>query len=145
MSHKLNIIEMLTDEPKFAIFVKGLILTGLINKLNEPGPFTIMAPSNLAFTRLPEIKLIALMKPINKENLSELMKYHVIEGKWMSEDITRFATVTTLQNQRLKIQATDFGFKVNGANLQTRDVEASKGVIHGINAVLFPAIATAAV
>ena len=142
MAHKLNIVEILTNEPKFAIFAKGLILTGLIDKLNEIGPFTVMAPSNLAFTRLPEIKLITLMKPINKENLSELMKYHVIEGKWMSEDITRFATVTTLQNQRLKIQATDFGFKVNGANLQTRDVEVSNGVIHGINAVLLPSEAT---
>lgn len=145
MSYKLNIVETLSDDPKFAILIKGLILTGLIDKLNEPGPFTILAPSNLAFTRLPEAKLIELMKPLNKENLAEIIKYHVIEGKCMSEYIARFTAIKTLQGQRLRIEATEFGFKVNGAYLQTRNIEASNGVIHGINAVLFPAIATAAV
>jgi len=141
MSHKLNIVETLTDDPKFAIFVKGLVMTGLLDKLNETGPFTILAPSNLAFTTLPEAKLIALMKPINKENLAEIMKYHVIEGKMMSEDIARFTAVRTLQAQRLRIEATCFGFKVNGAILRFQNIEVSNGVIHGINAVLFPAIA----
>lgn len=145
MSYKLNIVETLTDDPKFSIFVKGLILAGLIDKLNETGPFTIMAPSNLAFTTLPETKLIELMKPVNKENLAEIMKYHIIEGKMMSENIARFTAVMTLQNQRLRIEATPLDFKVNGANLKTRNLEASNGVIHCINAVLFPAIATEAV
>jgi uncharacterized surface protein with fasciclin (FAS1) repeats len=142
MPEKFSIVEKLIDDPKFSIFVKGLILTGLINKLNETGPFTIMAPSNLAFTRLPEAKLIELMKPYNKENLAEVMKYHVIAGKLMSGEISGIPVLTTLQNQRLRIEATDFGFKVNGANLQSRNIEASNGVIHGIDAVLFPAITT---
>ena len=141
MSYKLNIVETLTDNPKFAFFVKALIITGLIDKLKETGPFTIMAPSNLAFTTLPESKLIELMKPIYKENLAEVMKYHIIEGKMLSDDITRFTLVRTLQNQRLRIEATNFGFKVNGANLQSRNIEVSNGVIHGIDAVLFPAFA----
>lgn len=145
MTHKLNLVEMLTDEPKFAIFVKGLKMTGLIDKLRDGGPFTVMAPSNLAFTKLPETKLIELMKPINKENLAEIMKYHVIEGRMMSDDIARFNKVMTLQDQRLRIEATNFCFTVNGANLQSRNIEASNGVIHAINAVLFPAIATEAV
>lgn len=136
---------MLMDEPRFAIFVKGLILTGLIKKLNETGPFTIMAPSNLAFTRLPELKLLNLMQPINLKNLAEIIKYHIIRGKMMSEDIIGLTVLTTLQNQSLRIEPTNFDFKVNGANLQTRDIEASNGVIHGINAVLFPAIAIQAV
>jgi uncharacterized surface protein with fasciclin (FAS1) repeats len=145
MSYKLNIVETLNDEPKFAIFVKGLITTGLIDKLNQTGPFTIMAPSNLAFTTLPESKLIELMKPINKENLAEVMKYHIIEGKMMSDEIAKLTAVMTLQNQRLQIEATNFGFKVNGANLKSQNIEVSNGVIHAINAVLFPAIATEAV
>ena len=145
MSDKLNIVETLVNEPKFAIFVKGLKMTGLIDKLNQAGPFTIMAPSNLAFTTLPESKLIELMKPINKENLAEVMKYHIIEGKMMSDDIVKFTALITIQNQRLHIEATNFGFKVNGADLRSRNIEVSNGVIHGINAVLFPAIATEAV
>jgi uncharacterized surface protein with fasciclin (FAS1) repeats len=145
MSDKLNIVETLTDDPKFAFFVKALIMTGLFDKLKETGPFTIMAPSNLAFTTLPESKLIELMKPINKENLAEVMKYHIIEGKMLSDDIARFTLVRTLQNQRLRIGATGFAFKVNNANLQSRNIEVSNGVIHGINAVLFPAFAMEAV
>jgi transforming growth factor-beta-induced protein len=145
MFDELDIVETLIDEPKFAIFVKALMMTGLIEKLKETGPFTIMVPSNLAFTTLPESKLIELMKPVNKENLAELIKYHVIEGKMMSDDIARFPLVRTLQGQSLRIEARDFCFKVNGANLQSRNIEVSNGVIHAINAVLFPAIATEAV
>ena len=145
MSDKLNLVETILDDPKFSILVKALLMTGLMNKLKEIGPFTILAPSNLAFTKLPELKLIELMKPINKENLAEVMKYHVIEGKMMSDDIAGFTTLGTLQGQRLRIEAMNFGFKVNGANLQSRNIEGSNGVIHAINAVLFPAFATTAV
>jgi|GEM_PF-614512 len=145
MSYKLNIVETLINEPKFAIFVKALIMTELIDKLAEIGPFTVMAPSNLAFTTLPESKLLELMKPLNKANLAEVIKYHIIEGKMLSDDIARFTDVISLQNQRLRIEATDFTIKVNGANLQTRNIEVSNGVIHGIGTVLFPAIATEAV
>jgi len=143
MSNRLNLVETLGNEPKFTIFVKGLTMTGLIDKLNETGLFTIMAPSNFAFTKLPETRLIELMKPINKENLAEIMKYHLIEGKMMSDDVARFNQIMTLQDQRLSIETANFGFKINGANLQSRNIEASNGVIHGIDAVLFPAIATA--
>lgn len=145
MSYKFNIVEKLKDKPEYAIFVKGLILTGLADKLNETGPFTVFAPSNLAFSKLPEAKLLALMKPFNKENLAEIIKFHVIEGKMMSDHISELKALETLQNQRLNIEPTNFGFKVNGANLQTRNIEASNGVIHGINAVLFPAFTAEAV
>lgn len=132
---------MLIGEPKFSIFVKALTMTELIEELKARGPFTILAPSNLAFTKLPESKLIELMQPINKANLAEVMKYHLIAGKMLSDDLSRFREIGTFQNQRLRIEATDFGFKVNGANLQTRNIEVANGVIHGIDAVLFPAIA----
>lgn len=145
MSYKLNIAEMLIDEPKFSIFVKALKITELIDKFSERGPFTVMAPSNLAFTKLPESKLLELMKPINKANLTEIMKYHIIAGKMLSDDLAKFSVVGTFQNQRLRIERTNFGFKVNGANVQSRNIEVSNGVIHGINAVLFPAIALEAV
>ena len=141
MSYQLKINEMLIGEPKFSIFVKALTMTELIEELKERGPFTILAPSNLAFTKLPESKLIELMKPINKANLTEIMKYHIIAGKMLSDDLSRFRVIGTFQNQRLRIEATNFGFKVNGANLQTRNIEVANGVIHGIDAVLFPAIA----
>ena len=139
--NEMLITEMLIGEPKFSIFVKALTITQLIDQLKERGPFTILAPSNLAFTKLPESKLIELMKPLNKANLAEIMKYHIIAGKMLSDDLARFRFVGTFQNQRLRIKATNFGFKVNGANLQSRNIEVSNGVIHGIDTVLFPAFA----
>jgi uncharacterized surface protein with fasciclin (FAS1) repeats len=142
MSDKLNIAQTLIDEPKFAIFVKGLIMTGLIDKVSRNGPFTILAPSNVAFMTLPEARLMELMQPINKENLAEVMKYHIIEGKFMSDELALCTTVISFQNQWLQIEASSFGFRVNGVNVQARNIEVSNGVIHGINAVLFPAIAT---
>jgi len=132
---------MLIGEPKFSIFVKVLTMTELIDKFKERGPFTVMAPSNLAFKKLPESKLIELLKRVNKANLAEIMKYHIIAGKMLSDDLARFRFIGTFQNQRLRIKATNFGFKVNGANLQSRNIEVSNGVIHGIDAVLFPAFA----
>jgi transforming growth factor-beta-induced protein len=145
MSNKLNLVETISDEPGFSIFVKALVMTGLIDKLKETGPFTLMVPSNLAFTKLPESRLIELMKAANKENLAEIIKYHVIDGKLMSDDMLTLTTVETLQGQKLRIEAKDFCVKVNGANLQSRNIEVSNGVIHAINTVLFPAIATSAV
>lgn len=145
MFNQLNINEMLIDEPKFSIFVEALTMTELIDKLKERGPFTILVPSDSAFKKLPESKLIELLKPFNKSNLTEIMKYHIIAGKMLSDDLARFRFIGTFQNQRLRIRATNFGFKVNDANLQSRNIEASNGVIHGIDTVLFPAFAMQAV
>lgn len=145
MSSELNLVETILDEPAYSIFAKALVMTGLIDRLKKIGPFTIMVPSNTAFTNLPESKLIDLMKPANKENIAEIIKYHVVEGKMMSDDMIKLTAVETLQGQKLRIEAMDFGFKVNGANLHSRNIEVSNGVIHAINAVLFPAIATTAV
>jgi uncharacterized surface protein with fasciclin (FAS1) repeats len=145
MSSGLNLAETILDEPGFSIFANALVMTGLLDSLKEKGPFTIMAPSNLAFTNLPETKLIELMKPANKQNVAEIIKYHVIEGKLMSDDMVKLTAVETLQGQNLRIEAMDFCFKVNGANLHSRNFEVSNGVIHTLNTVLFPAFATSAV
>lgn len=142
MSGKLNLVETILDDPKFSIFFKALTNADLSDTLKNSGPFTILAPSNLAFTKLPETKLIELMMPFNKKNLAELIKFHIIAGKITSEDLVKETGFITLQGQKINIKPTDFGFEVNGAKLQSRDIEADNGVIHSINAVLFPAIAT---
>ena len=144
MSGKLNLVETILEDPKFSIFAKAVTAAGLIDTLKGAGPFTILAPSNLAFTKLPEAKMTALMKPSNKENLAEMIKYHLLSGKIMSADMGKLSTAKTVQGQELKIAITDFGFRVNGASLQSRNIEATNGVVHGINAVLIPAIAAKA-
>jgi uncharacterized surface protein with fasciclin (FAS1) repeats len=140
MSDELNLFEIILDDPKLSIFAKFVTAAGLIGALKGAEPFTILAPSNLAFTKLPETKLTALLKPENKENLAELIKYHLLSGKIMASEMGQLKSPKTLQGQELKITLTDFGFRINGAFLQSRNIEATNGIIHVINTVLAPAI-----
>src|SRR5688572_12975208 len=140
MSGELNLVEILLDDPKLSIFAKFVTAAGLIDTLKGADPFTILAPSNLAFTKLPETKFTALLKPENKENLAELIKHHLLSGKMMASEMGQLKVVKTLQGQEIKITLTDFGFRINGAFLQSRNIEATNGIIHVINTVLAPAI-----
>lgn len=144
MSDKLNLVETILEDPKLSIFAKFVTAAGLIDTLKGEDQFTILAPSNLAFTRLPESKFTALLKSENKENLAELIKYHLLSGKIMAADMGKLMPAKTVQGQELKITLTDFGFRINGAFLQSRNIEAANGIIHVINTVLAPAIAAKA-
>ena len=144
MSDKFNLYETLLEDPKLSIFAKFFIASGLIDSLKGTDPFTILAPSNQAFNKLAEIKFTSLLKPENKENLAELVKYHLLSGKITAIDMGKLKSAKTVQGQQLKITLTDFGFRINGAFLQTRNIEATNGIIHVINTVLSPAIAAKA-
>jgi transforming growth factor-beta-induced protein len=144
MSDKLNLFETLLEDPKLSIFAKFVTAAGLIDALKGAEPFTILAPSNLAFAKLPETKFTALLKPENKENLAELIKYHLLSGNIAAAEMRQLKSAKTLQGQELKITLTDFGFRINGAFLQSRNIEATNGIIHMINTVLAPAFAAKA-
>ena len=144
MSGELNLVETLLEDPKLSIFAKFVISAGLIDALKGADPFTILAPSNLAFTKLPETKFTALLKPENKENLAELIKHHLLSGRITAAEMRQLKVVKTLQGQEIKITLTDFGFRINGAFLQSRNIEATNGIIHMINTVLAPAFAAKA-
>ena len=135
MFEKLNLVNTLSKNPQYSILTKAITAAGLVEAFNGTGPFTVFAPTNVAFNNMPQETLTSLMKPENKENLANLLKFHVIEGKIMSEDISRLTTVKTLQGQEIKIDTTD-GVKINGANLKARNNEATNGVVHTIDTVL---------
>jgi uncharacterized surface protein with fasciclin (FAS1) repeats len=105
--------------------------------LKEDGPFTVFAPTDDAFAKLPEGTVDDLLKPENKKKLADLLAYHVVAGKLMASDLET-TKVATKNGATLDVQVTDGAVTVNGANVVTADVAASNGVIHVIDAVLMP-------
>lgn len=142
MTDKLNLTDALQNDPKFSTLSKALKDADLVETLNADGPFTVLAPTNEAFAKISEEALTDLKKPENKSKLAEILKYHVIEGKVMSEDLAKLSTSKTIQGQEIKIDATD-GIKINGSNMRARNMTASNGVFHAIDTVLTPAAAAA--
>jgi transforming growth factor-beta-induced protein len=135
MFEKLNLVDTILKNPEFSTFASAITASGLVDAFKSKGPYTVLAPTNKAFNKFPEEMMTDLMKPENKENLANLLKYHVIEGKIMSEDINKLRTAKTLQGQEIRIDTTD-GVKINGAKLLARNNEATNGVIHAIDTVL---------
>ena len=134
---------VLQKDVKFTTLITAINDAGLMDKLRENGPFTILAPTDAAFAKLPAGMLTDLGKPENKSRFAEILKYHIIPGKVMAADMAKLKTARTIQGQELTIEASE-SIKINGARLQARNVEASNGVIHAIDTVLTPAAVTVA-
>ncbi|MEP6923710.1 MAG: fasciclin domain-containing protein [Pyrinomonadaceae bacterium] len=138
MSEKLNIVETANQAGKFKTLIAAVTAAGLVETLNGAGPFTVFAPTDEAFAKVPANTLTDLLKPENKEKLIAILTYHVVSGKVMSADAAKLTSAKTINGQDLKINATE-GVKINDANVVTADVEATNGVIHIIDTVLMPA------
>jgi len=123
---------------QFETLVAAVQAAGLVETLSGPGPFTVFAPTDEAFAKLPAGTLEDLLKPENKDTLVSILTYHVVPGKVMSADIAgKVLEPATVQGQTLDIDATD-GVQVDDATVVTADVEAENGVIHVIDAVMMP-------
>jgi uncharacterized surface protein with fasciclin (FAS1) repeats len=113
---------------------------GLVETLNTKGPFTVFAPTDEAFTKLPKGTVEGLLKDIPK--LTEILKYHVVNGAVPVADVVVHKNITTLQGQDVKVDAAKWhlhkNVKINGANIIKADVKADNGVIHVIDKVLMP-------
>ena len=131
-----NIVETAVAAGSFSTLVTAIQEAGLVETLSGPGPFTVFAPTDEAFAKLPEGTLEAVLA--DKAKLASILTYHVVPGKVLAADVVNLTSATTVQGGDLAIDATD-GVKVNGANVTATDVEASNGVIHVIDAVLIPA------
>ena len=138
MSEKLNIVETAVNAGSFTTLVAALTAAELVETLEGAGPFTVFAPNDEAFAKIPASTITELLKPENKEKLKAVLTYHVVSGKVMSADAAKLTTAKTVSGQELGIDAAD-GVKINDAKVVTADVEATNGVIHIIDAVLMPA------
>lgn len=128
-----NIIETASVANSFTTLVTAVKAVGLVEALAERGPFTVFAPNDEAFAKLPEGALEELLKDIAK--LKQLLTYHVVEDRLLFADVMKLASVQTLQGQRLGI-ATNNGVKVNHAKVIQTDIVCDNGVIHVLDAVL---------
>ena len=133
-----NIVETAVQSGKFNTLVAALNAAGLVNTLNGKGPFTVLAPSDTAFSKLPAGTVDGLLMPENKAKLVSILAYHVIPGKIMSGDIVgKKISVKTVQGSEVSVDAM-YGVKINNSNVVSADIAATNGVIHVIDKVLIP-------
>ncbi len=133
-----SIVEIASGNPDFSTLVAALKAADLVGALSGDGPFTVFAPTNAAFEKLPEGTVESLLKPENKEKLAGILTYHVVSGKVMAADVVKLSEAKTLQGSMVEISASDAGVKIDGANVVKADIEASNGVIHVIDSVILP-------
>jgi len=131
----MNIVEVAASAGTFTTLLTAAKAAGLAETLATGGPFTVFAPTDEAFAKLPEGTVEGLLK--DTEKLKAVLLYHVVSGKVMAADVTGLKTATTLQGGELKID-TSHGVMINDAKVVKADVVASNGVIHVINKVLLP-------
>jgi len=132
---KSDIIDTAVASGQFNTLAKALTAAGLIDTLKGPGPFTVFAPNDAAFAKIPADQLNALLA--DKAALTKVLTYHVVPGKVMAADV-KSGKVKTVQGQSLNIKASRKGVKVNDANVIKTDVMSSNGVIHVIDIVVMP-------
>ena len=134
-----DIVDTAVSAGQFNTLATALQAAGLVDTLKGPGPFTVFAPTDAAFNRLPAGKLDGLLKPEHKEELATLVKGHVINGRKSAADIGLWKSVKTFNGQSSPIVMTDGSPSIDGANVTEPDMSSSNGMMHGIDKVLLPA------
>ena len=132
-----NIVEIASENKDFSTLVAAVVAAGLAETLSGTGPFTVFAPTNEAFAKLPAGTVEELLKPENKEKLAAILTYHVVAGKVMSKDLSNGQKAKTVNGQEVTVTIGE-GVKVDTATVVTADLEASNGVIHVIDSVIMP-------
>lgn len=133
-----DIVDTAVSAGSFNTLVAAVQAAGLVDTLKGDGPFTVFAPTDEAFTKLPAGTVENLLKPENKDQLVAVLTYHVVPGKVLSSDIAGKALeVKTVQGTTADVDATN-GVKIDGATVTAADIQASNGVIHVIDQVILP-------
>ena len=133
-----DIVDTAVAAGSFETLVAAVTAADLVETLKGEGPFTVFAPTDAAFAKLPEGTVESLLEPANKDKLVAVLTYHVLPGKVMSSDIAgKSLEAETVEGSSVAIDATD-GVTVDGATVTTADIAASNGVIHVIDTVILP-------
>jgi uncharacterized surface protein with fasciclin (FAS1) repeats len=131
-----DIVDTAVAAGSFTTLAAALEAAGLIDTLKGTGPFTVFAPTDEAFAKLPAGTVEGLLKDVPK--LKKILTYHVVSGKVMAADVAKMKTATTVEGSDVKIDASN-GVKINNSMVTKADVAADNGVIHIIDSVLMPA------
>ncbi|MGI8917857.1 MAG: fasciclin domain-containing protein [Pyrinomonadaceae bacterium] len=143
MTDKMDIIDTAVKAGNFGTLAAALTAAGLIETLKGAGPFTVFAPTDAAFAKVPQATIAELLKPENKAKLTAILTYHVVAGNVKAADVAKLKTAKTVQGQEVRIDTTN-GVKINDAKVVTADIDASNGTIHVIDTVLMPSAKAAA-
>jgi uncharacterized surface protein with fasciclin (FAS1) repeats len=130
-----DIVDTAVQAGSFNTLAKALTEAGLVDTLKGPGPFTVFAPTDEAFAKLPAGTLDALLA--DKAKLTKVLTYHVVPGSVMARDVVKMSSAKTVQGQSVRI-STGGGVKVDNANVVKTDIVARNGVIHVIDSVILP-------
>ncbi len=142
MKVKPDIVEIAASAGSFNTLVAAVKAAGLVETLKGKGPFTVFAPTDEAFAKLPKGTVESLLKPENVEQLRAILTYHVVPGKVMASQVVGMKSAKTVQGQALAISLMDGTAMVDKAKVIKTDIEASNGVIHVIDTVMLPATET---
>ena len=139
MSDKINLIETISKQDQFSTFSRLMASSGA-NDLINSGQFTVFVPTNDAFAKVPEAKIDELVDETGQARLKALLSYHILPGKVMAASLVSAPTRKSFTGEELMF--TDMsGLKVNNASIQARNLEATNGVVHALDTVLFPSAA----
>lgn len=133
-----DIVETAVAAGSFKTLAKALEAADLVKTLKGDGPFTVFAPTDQAFAKLPAGTLEALLEPQNKAKLQRILRYHVVSGKVMAADVVKLRSARAVSGDTIPISAPSGGVTVDGAKVVKTDIAATNGVIHVIDTVILP-------
>jgi len=122
----------------FTTLVAAVKAAGLVDTLKGSGPFTVFAPTDEAFAKLPAGTVESLLKPENKAKLQAILTYHVVPGRVLSGDVVKLSSAKSVEGQEITIKTSNGAVMVDNAKVTKADIEASNGVIHVIDSVILP-------
>jgi uncharacterized surface protein with fasciclin (FAS1) repeats len=133
-----DIVDTAVSAGSFNTLAAALEAAGLVETLKGKGPFTVFAPTDQAFAKLPEGTLKSLLKPANKEKLTAILTYHVVAGNVKAADVIKLSSAKTLNGQSVTVKVVGGKVLINGATVIKADIAATNGTIHVIDTVLLP-------
>lgn len=138
MVPSLDIVDNALNADNVTTVVDAVVAAGLVDTLKSEGPFTVFAPNNSAFNKLPDGTVATLLMAENKDQLVKILTYHVVAGRYKISDLTDGQVLTTVQGQTLTVKKMGNTVMINDATIETKDVISSNGVTHVIDSVLMP-------
>jgi len=133
-----DIVDTAVSAGSFKTLTTALAAAGLVETLKGKGPFTVFAPTDEAFAKLPAGTLESLLKPANKQKLTGILTYHVVAGNVKAADVVKLSSAKTLNGQSVTIKTVGGKVLINGATVVKADIAATNGTIHVIDTVLMP-------
>ncbi len=133
-----NIVDTAVAAGQFKTLAAALGAAGLVDTVKGAGPFTVFAPTDAAFAKLPAGTIDNLLKPENKDQLTAILTYHVVSGKVMAADVVKLKEAKTVNGKMIHVKVNGANVMINDATVTSPDIVASNGVIHVIDTVILP-------